>query len=73
MAARAKISFMALQKRMTICELIATSILETYRYSIRHGYLKKSRQQKQNEREVFHAIARGQGATLAKVLHKQYE
>lgn len=43
MAARAKISFMALQKRMTVGELIATSILETYRYSVRHGYLKKDR------------------------------
>ena len=54
---------------MTVGELIANSILDTYRYSIRHGYLKRDRKIKENERKMFHAILRGPNERMMKLVH----
>lgn len=69
MTIRAKISFMALEKCMTVVELVVSAILKSYQQLVAQGSIEVSTAERRKNKEVFFAIIKGERGVLKKIIN----
>jgi len=73
MVVRAKISYIACQKSLTIKELIVKAILRSYEQLEAEGYIKVSSQEKIKNDELFNSLIKGENGILRKIVKNNGE
>ena len=68
MTMRAKISFMALEKRQTITEFIVTQILNSYQELVNMGHIQVCKKKQKHDNAIIDSIAKGNNDVFVKIM-----
>lgn len=68
MIVRNKISYMAMRKCMTIKELIASTVLDSFKKFVKSGHILVSSEEMKRNDEIFFALIRGEEGIIKRLI-----